>query len=62
MDTHTELQLMGPITPGTFVQEDFDELEMYELRKRTKPVIDLLQTMYDDLYAFDRLVRTFTVE
>jgi len=34
--------------------EDFDLFEMYELRKRTKPVIDLLKTMYHDITAFDR--------
>ena len=49
-------QLIGPIKPGTFYVEDFDILEMYELRKRTRPVVDLLKTMYDDLSAFDRSV------
>ena len=31
-------------------------LEAFEHRKRVKPVIDLLKTMYDDITAFDRLV------
>lgn len=34
--------------------EDFDLFELYELRKRTKPVIDLLKTMYEDITRFDR--------
>jgi UDP-glucose:glycoprotein glucosyltransferase len=34
--------------------EDFDALEAFEHRKRVKPVIDFLKTMYDDLAAFDR--------
>ena len=50
----TDVQLVGPIKPGTFEMEDFDLFEMYELRKRTKPVIDLLKTMYHDITAFDR--------
>ena len=47
-------QLVGPIKPGTFFVEDFDLFELYELRKRTKPVIDLLKTMYEDITRFDR--------
>jgi UDP-glucose:glycoprotein glucosyltransferase len=49
-----DVQLVGPIKPGTFEMEDFDLFEMYELRKRTKPVIDLLKTMYHDITAFNR--------
>ena len=49
-------QLVGPLTPATFSVGDFDMLEAFEHRKRVKPVIDLLKTMYDDITAFDRLV------
>ncbi|WVF72342.1 hypothetical protein IAT40_007156 [Kwoniella sp. CBS 6097] len=47
-------RLVGPITPENFILEDFDALEVYEHRKRVKPVIDLLKTMYDDISVFDR--------
>ncbi|WVQ98589.1 hypothetical protein IAU59_005718 [Kwoniella sp. CBS 9459] len=47
-------RLVGPLTPQNFVLEDFDALEVYEHRKRVKPVIDLLKTMYDDISVFDR--------
>ncbi|WVR05054.1 hypothetical protein IAU60_002066 [Kwoniella sp. DSM 27419] len=47
-------RLVGPLTPQNFGLEDFDALEVYEHRKRVKPVIDLLKTMYDDIAAFDR--------
>jgi UDP-glucose:glycoprotein glucosyltransferase len=48
------LKLVGPIDPSSFLVEDFDTLEVYEHRKRVKPVIDLLKTMYDDISVFDR--------
>ncbi|WWD15785.1 hypothetical protein CI109_100209 [Kwoniella shandongensis] len=47
-------RLVGPLTERTFPIEDFDALEVYEHRKRVKPVIDLLKTMYDDITVFDR--------
>lgn len=47
-------QLVGPVTPDNFPSEDFAALEQFEYRKRAKPVVDLLKTMYDDLGAFDR--------
>ncbi|WVW83270.1 hypothetical protein I302_105289 [Kwoniella bestiolae CBS 10118] len=47
-------RLVGPLTPQNFILEDFDTLEAYEYRKRVKPVIDLVQTMYDDISVFDR--------
>lgn len=50
-------QLIGPIAPGTFHEDDFDTLELYELQKRTRPVIDMLRTMYGDIEAFDRCVQ-----
>lgn len=40
--------------PGSLHLEDFEALEVYELRKRTRPVIDLLKTMFEDINAFDR--------
>lgn len=56
MDSRTPLtlQLIGPIKPGTSYVEDFDVLEVYELRRRIRPVIDRLRTMYDDISVFDR--------
>jgi UDP-glucose:glycoprotein glucosyltransferase len=45
---------VGPIDRSAFPLEDFDALELYEHRKRVKPVIDLLKTMYDDISVFDR--------
>ena len=53
----TRTQLIGPITPGSFIQEDFAALESYEYGKRIKPVYDLLKTMYADLSVFDMYVR-----
>nr|XP_018263998.1 UDP-glucose:glycoprotein glucosyltransferase [Kwoniella dejecticola CBS 10117]OBR86156.1 UDP-glucose:glycoprotein glucosyltransferase [Kwoniella dejecticola CBS 10117] len=47
-------RLVGPLTPQNFILEDFDALEAYEYRKRVKPVIDLVQTMYEDISVFDR--------
>ncbi|OXG53132.1 UDP-glucose:glycoprotein glucosyltransferase [Cryptococcus neoformans] len=47
-------RLVGPITPVTFPLDDFEALEAYEHRKRVKPIIDVLKTMYDDITAFDR--------
>ncbi|WRT66985.1 uncharacterized protein IL334_003951 [Kwoniella shivajii] len=47
-------RLVGPLTSQNFIMEDFDALELYEYRKRVKPVIDLIQTMYDDISVFDR--------
>ncbi|WWC85342.1 uncharacterized protein L201_000205 [Kwoniella dendrophila CBS 6074] len=47
-------RLVGPLTPQTFIAEDFDAIELFEYRKRTKPVIDLVQTMYEDISVFDR--------
>ncbi|ORY32220.1 UDP-glucose:Glyco protein glucosyltransferase-domain-containing protein [Naematelia encephala] len=47
-------RLVGPLTPATFSYYDLDALEVYELRKRVKRVIDVLNTMYNDLSAFDR--------
>ncbi|KAK8869940.1 hypothetical protein IAR55_000508 [Kwoniella newhampshirensis] len=47
-------RLVGPLTEKTFPVEDFDALEIYEHRKRVKPVIDVLKTMYDDITVFDR--------
>lgn len=38
----------------TFPLDDFEALEVYEHRKRVKPIIDILKTMYDDIAAFDR--------
>jgi UDP-glucose:glycoprotein glucosyltransferase len=54
--------LIGPITPNSLVAEDFEVLEAYEYRKRIKPVIDLLKTMYDDITVFDRYVLSATYE
>jgi UDP-glucose:glycoprotein glucosyltransferase len=45
---------VGPLTAATFSGEDFAALETYEYRKRTKPVIDLLKTIHDDLPSLDR--------
>lgn len=45
---------MGPVTPSTFPADDFAALEQYEYRKRAKPVVDLLKTLYEDFGAFDR--------
>lgn len=50
-------QLVGPITPSTFPREDFAALESYESRKRAKPVLDLLRTLYDDMSIFDAATR-----
>ncbi|WVN85210.1 uncharacterized protein L203_100355 [Cryptococcus depauperatus CBS 7841] len=47
-------RLVGPVQKATFPLEDFDALEVYEHRKRVKPVIDLLKTMYDDITVFDK--------
>ena len=47
-------QLVGPLSASTFAAEDFASLEMYEYRKRAKPVVDLLKTMYEDITIFDR--------
>ncbi|KAK6902778.1 hypothetical protein I203_108037 [Kwoniella mangroviensis CBS 8507] len=47
-------RLVGPLTPQNFILEDYDALEAYEYRKRVKPVIDLIQTMYEDISVFDR--------
>ncbi|KJE01643.1 UDP-glucose:glycoprotein glucosyltransferase [Cryptococcus gattii NT-10] len=47
-------RLVGPITPMTFPLDDFDALEVYEHRKRVKPIIDVLKMMYDDITVFDR--------
>ncbi|KAL7422173.1 killer toxin resistant protein [Cryptotrichosporon argae] len=47
-------RLVGPLTAHNFGADDFDTLELYELRKRAKPVIDLLSTMYDDITVFDK--------
>jgi UDP-glucose:glycoprotein glucosyltransferase len=47
-------QLVGPLSDSTFAAEDFAPLEMYEYRKRAKPVVDLLKTMYEDIAIFDR--------
>lgn len=49
-------RLVGPLTPETFPVGDFDVLEVFEHRKRVKPIIDLLKTMYEDITAFDRYV------
>ncbi|ODO11431.1 hypothetical protein I350_00211 [Cryptococcus amylolentus CBS 6273] len=47
-------RLVGPIVPAAFPAEDFDALELYEHRKRVTPVIDVLQTLFDDITVFDR--------
>ncbi|WVQ71501.1 hypothetical protein IAR50_001039 [Cryptococcus sp. DSM 104548] len=47
-------RLVGPINPASFPAEDFDALELYEHRKRVTPVIDMLETLYDDITVFDR--------
>jgi UDP-glucose:glycoprotein glucosyltransferase len=47
-------QVVGPIDPSSFDVDDLDALEVFEMRKRVKPVIDLLRTMYDDITIFDR--------
>ncbi|KAK4688056.1 UDP-glucose:glycoprotein glucosyltransferase, partial [Tremellales sp. Uapishka_1] len=47
-------RVIGPLTSSHFGVEDFDTLEIYELSKRVKPVIDVLRTMYDDITVFDR--------
>lgn len=42
------------MTPASFPAGDFAALEQYEFRKRAKPIVDLLKTVYDDLGVFDR--------
>ena len=54
VSTNIIRQLIGPLSPATFSAGDFEALEVFEHRKRVKPVIDLLQTMFDDITAFDR--------
>lgn len=49
-------QLVGPLTSNNFAAEDIAPLEAYEYRKRTKPVFDLLRTMYDDMSMLGREV------
>jgi hypothetical protein len=36
---------VGPIQPGDFLAEDFKELESFEYKKRTQPVIETLESM-----------------
>jgi UDP-glucose:glycoprotein glucosyltransferase len=52
--TYADNQLVGPLSASTFADEDFAPLETYEYRKRAKPVVDLLKTMYEDITIFDR--------
>nr|XP_019013386.1 UDP-glucose:glycoprotein glucosyltransferase [Kwoniella pini CBS 10737]OCF52167.1 UDP-glucose:glycoprotein glucosyltransferase [Kwoniella pini CBS 10737] len=47
-------RLVGPLTPQNFILEDFDSLEAYEYRKRAKLVIEIIQTMFEDISVFDR--------
>lgn len=47
---------MGPLTEAIFPAEDFDALEVYEHRKRVRPVIDVLKSMYTDIEALDRYI------
>jgi len=51
---YTNNQLVGPLSASTFAAEEFAPLETYEYRKRAKPVVDLLKTMYEDITIFDR--------
>jgi UDP-glucose:glycoprotein glucosyltransferase len=51
---YADNQLVGPLSASTFAAEDFAPLETYEYRKRAKPVVDLLKTMYEDITIFDR--------
>lgn len=49
-------RLVGPVKPEEFTPLDFDSLEVYELRKRVHPVINLLQTFWKDPAALGRYV------
>jgi UDP-glucose:glycoprotein glucosyltransferase len=53
-ETDPNNQVVGPLSDSTFAAEDFAPLEMYEYRKRVKPVVDLLKTVYEDITKFDR--------
>ncbi|ORX39729.1 UDP-glucose:Glyco protein glucosyltransferase-domain-containing protein, partial [Kockovaella imperatae] len=54
-------RLVGPVTEA-FVAEDFAALEAYEMRKRVKPVFDLLQTMMDtSTYDKPRLAKVISM-
>jgi UDP-glucose:glycoprotein glucosyltransferase len=44
------------LTEATFPAGDFDALELYEHRKRVRPVIDLVTTMFEDTTKFNRCV------
>jgi UDP-glucose:glycoprotein glucosyltransferase len=50
----TDWQLVGPLTPKTFASSDTASLESYEYRKRVKPVVDLLKTLYEDMSVLGR--------
>lgn len=49
-------QLVGPLTADEFSEVDFDTLEVYELRKRVHPVINLVQTFWEDPKELSRWV------
>ena len=47
---------MGPIQPGDFLAEDFKELEIFEYKKRTQPVVEALESMEISETSVGRLV------
>lgn len=47
-------QVIGPIAPGEFVAADFEALQLYELRKRTGPVVEALINIYPEVNEYER--------
>lgn len=47
-------QVIGPIGPGEFVVADFEALQLYELRKRTGPVVEALTNIHPEVNKHDK--------
>jgi UDP-glucose:glycoprotein glucosyltransferase len=48
------LQVVGPIAPGEFTEEDYQILQDYELAKRVQPVLSALEDIVPAFAGYDR--------